>query len=166
MNNDPDVLKGKQDFEGKQKGSLLCKVFQRLWPWMDTTLEWVDARTKESWQWDYLLAKELFNDGVLTRCVRWLGSHHRRKPTSCIAQEAAMAHASSHQGGSSWALYPEHEMWQDGLQEMALVHNYLGNSTDLAHADHIPHQGGSCRVVDAACPGLLMITFLSYSKIS
>lgn len=121
---------------------------------------------QEQRQWEYLLAKKLFSDDVLSRCVSQLGSHHRRMPMSCMAHEAALAHGSSHQGGSSWGLYSQHELWQDGLQEMALVHNYLGNSTDLAHADHIPHQGGSCRVLDAPCPGLLMIMFLSYSKIN
>lgn len=40
------------------------------------------CKNKESWQWDYLLAKKLFSDDVLTRCVRWLGSHRRRKPMS------------------------------------------------------------------------------------
>ncbi|KAI1243555.1 hypothetical protein IHE44_0001185 [Lamprotornis superbus] len=91
--------------------------------------------------------EENCSDDVLTSCVRRLGSHPRRKPMNCMAHEAALAHASSHQGGSSRI---------DGLQEMALVHNYLGNSTGLAHADPIPLQGGSCRVVDAACPGLLI----------
>lgn len=141
--------------EGKREGWLCKKLFQRLWPWVDTTWEWVDARTKESWQWDYLLAKKLFSDDVLTSCVRRLGSHHRRKPMSCVAHEASTREA---------ALKPciPSMRWFAGD---SLGTDYLGSTTDLTHADHIPHQGGSCRVVDAACPGLLMVTFLSYSKI-
>lgn len=79
--------------EGKREGWLGKKLFQRLWPWVDTTWEWVDARTKESWQWDYLLAKKLFSDDVLTSRVRRLGSHYRRKPMSCMAHGASTREA-------------------------------------------------------------------------
>lgn len=43
-------------------------------------LGWAVARTKQSWQWDYLLAKRLFCNDVLTRCIWWLGSRNRSKP--------------------------------------------------------------------------------------
>lgn len=33
------------------------------------------------------------------------------------------------------------------------MHNYLGNTADLACVDHIPRQGGSCGAVKADCPG-------------
>lgn len=50
-------------------------------------LGWVDAITKESWQCNYLLAKKLFCNDVLIRCIWWLGSHNRSKP--------AMPHSTS-----------------------------------------------------------------------
>lgn len=149
--------------EGKREGFLCKKLFQRLWPWVDTTLEWADARTKESWQWDYLLAKKWFSDDVLASCVRWLGSHHRRKPMSCMAHEAALAHASSHQGGSSWTI-PSMRCDRMVCGRWPWYTIIWAAARPCSCWPH-PHQGGSCRVVDAACPGLLMVTFLSYSKI-
>lgn len=149
--------------EGKREGLLSKKLLQRLLPWVDTTLEWVDARTKESWQWDNLLAKKLCNDDVLTRCVTWLGSHHRRKPVSCIAHrhEAALAHASSHQRGS-----PNMRCDKMVCRRWPRYTIIWARAQTLLMLTTLPIRvAGSCRVVSAACPGLLVVTFLSYSKI-